>query len=71
MTMPENRLEVQQTQKLSQSLQTVIHLLSLDLDDLSSRNAKSRTGKPGVKIPAHPLKSPHDYTLMVKNRYYW
>jgi RNA polymerase sigma-54 factor len=64
----ENRLEVQQTQKLSQSLQTVIHLLSLDLDDLSGEMQKAVQENPALKF-VPPQKSAQDYALMVKSRY--
>ena len=66
--MTENRLEVQQTQKLSQSLQTVIHLLSLDLDDLSCEMQKAVQENPALKF-VPPQKSAQDYALMVKSRY--
>jgi DNA-directed RNA polymerase specialized sigma54-like protein len=55
----ENRLEVQQTQKLSQSLQTVIHLLSLDLDDLSGEMQKAVQENPALKF-VPPQKSAQD-----------
>ena len=47
--MTENRLEVQQTQKLSQGLQTVIHLLSLDLDGLSEYMLKAVQENPALE----------------------
>ncbi len=66
--MPENRLEVQQTQKLSQSLQTVIHLLSLDLDGLSNEMQKAIQENPALEyIP--PSKSAQDYAMAVKTRF--
>lgn len=66
--MPENRLEVQQTQKLSQSLQTVIHLLSLDLDGLSNEMQKAIQENPALEyIP--PAKSAQDYAMAVKTRF--
>lgn len=66
--MTENRLEVQQAQKLSQSLQTVIHLLSLDLDDLSGEMQKAVQENPALEF-VPPRKSVQDYALMVKSRY--
>ena len=66
--MTENRLEVQQTQKLSQSLQTAIHLLSLDLDGLSDYMLKAVQENPALEyVP--PQKSAQDYALQVKTRF--
>ena len=66
--MTENRLEVRQTQKLSQSLQTAIHLLSLDLDELSSEMQKAIQENPALEyVP--PQKSAQDYAMLVKARY--
>lgn len=66
--MTENRLEVQQTQKLSQSLQTVITLLSLDLDGLSDSMLKAVQENPALEyVP--PQKSAQDYALHVKARF--
>lgn len=66
--MTENRLEVQQTQKLSQSLQTAIHLLSLDLDDLSQYMLRAVQENPALEyVP--PQKSAQDYAMLVKTRY--
>ena len=48
--MSATRLEVQQTQKLSQSLQTVISLLSLDLDDLSGEMQKAVEENPALRF---------------------
>lgn len=66
--MSATRLEVQQTQKLSQSLQTVISLLSLDLDDLSGEMQKAVEENPALRF-VPPQKSAQDYALMVKSRY--
>ena len=46
--MQENRLEVQQTQRLSQQLQTAIHLLSCNAEELTSelRKAAQEGGDP-------------------------
>lgn len=64
----ENRLEVKQVQKLSQNLQTAIHLLSLDLDGLSAEIQKAVQENPALEyVP--PQKSAQDYSLMVKTRY--
>lgn len=66
--MTENRLEVQQTQKLSQSLQTAIHLLSLDLDGLSDYMQKAIQENPALEyVP--PQKSAQDYAMLVRFRY--
>ena len=66
--MTENKLEVQQSQKLSQSLQTAIHLLSLDLDGLSEYMLRAVQENPALEyVP--PLKSAQDYAMLVKTRY--
>lgn len=66
--MTEHRLEMQQTQKLSQSLQTAIHLLSLDLDGLSAEMQKTIQENPALEyVP--PQKSAQDYAMLVKTRY--
>ncbi len=63
--MPETRLELRQTLKLSQSLQTVIHLLSMDLDGLSDYMLKAMTDNPALEyVP--PQKSAQDYAMHVK-----
>lgn len=66
--MPQNRLEVQQTQKLSQSMQTAIHLLSMDLDGLSEYMQKAIQENPALEF-VPPQKSAHDYAMLVKARY--
>lgn len=66
--MVQNRLELQQTQKLSQGLQTAIHLLSLDLDGLSDYMQKLIQENPALEyLP--PQRSPQDYALLVKTQY--
>ena len=66
--MTETRLEVQQTQKLSQGLQTIIHLLSLDLNELSEYMFKAVQENPALEyVP--PRKSPQDYAMQVRTRY--
>lgn len=66
--MTENRLEVSQSQKLSQNLQTAIHLLSLDLDGLSDHMLKAFQENPALEyVP--PQKSAQDYAIQVKTRY--
>ncbi len=66
--MTENRLEVTQTQKLSQGLQTAIHLLSLDLDGLSDYMQKAVQENPALDyVP--PQKSAQDYAMLVKTRF--
>lgn len=68
MAVVENRLEVQQKQKLSQSLQTAIRLLSLDLDGLSDEIQKAVQENPALEyVP--PQKSVQDYAMLVKTRY--
>lgn len=67
--MPQTRLEVQQTQKLSQSMQTAVHLLSMDLDGLAEYMRKALGENPALEyVP--PQRSAHDYAVMVKTRYY-
>ena len=66
--MAENRLEFQQTQKLSQGLQTAIHLLSLDLDALSNELQAATQENPALEyVP--PKKSLQDFVAMVRTRY--
>ena len=66
--MSETRLEIQQSQRLSQSLQAAIRLLSLDLDDLSEEIQKAVAENPALEyVPAQ--KSPHDYAVHVKSHY--
>ena len=66
--MTETRLEVQQTQKLSLGLQTIIHLLSLDLNELSEYMFKAVQENPALEyVP--PRKSPQDYAMQVRTRY--
>ena len=64
----DNRLEVQQTQKLSQNLQTAIHLLTLDLDGLSDYVSQAIQENPALEyVP--PKKSAQDYAMRVRTRY--
>ncbi len=66
--MIENRLEIQQSQKLSQGLQTVIHLLTLDLDGLSAYMLQAVQENPALEyVP--PQKSAQDYAMLVKARF--
>ena len=66
--MAENRLEVQQTQRLSQGLQIAIHLLSLDLDGLSEYMLQAVQENPALEyVP--PQKSAQDYAMQVKTRF--
>ena len=66
--MTEARLDVRQTQKLSQSLATAVHLLSLDLDGLSEYMLKAIQENPALEyVP--PKKSAEDYAVMVRPRY--
>ena len=65
--MPENRLEVQQTQRLSQHLQTTIHLLACDLDELSEEIQKAVEENPALEaVP--PQKVLEDVSVRVKTR---
>lgn len=66
--MTENRIEIQQTQKLSQSLQTVIRLLSFDLDALSEYMVKAVSENPALEyVP--PKQSGHEAEVTLKARY--
>ena len=66
--MPQTRLEVQQTQKMSQNIQTVIHMLSMDLDGLSEYMHKAVQENPALEsVP--PKKSAQDYAVLVKAGY--
>lgn len=66
--MAENRLEFQQTQRLSQGLQTAIHLLSMDLDDLTGELQKAAQENPALEyVP--PKKSFRDYATLVSTRF--
>lgn len=62
-------MEVQQTQKLSQSLQTALRLLSLDLDSLSDELQKAVQENPALEF-LPPQKSAQDYAMLVKARYH-
>lgn len=67
--MAETRLEMQQTQKLSQNMRTVIHLLSLDLEGLSEYMIKAVGENPALEyVP--PRRSPMDYAAHVKSRFH-
>lgn len=65
--MPENRLEVRQTQKLSQHLQTTIHLLSCDLDELNDEIQKAVQENPALAFEP-PKKGMEDVSVRVKTR---
>ena len=66
--MSETRLEVQQSQKLSQSMQTALHLLSCDLNELSDYMARQIQENPSLEyIP--PVRSPQDYAQKVRIHY--
>lgn len=66
--MADTRLAVQQSLKLSQNLQTAIHLLSLDLDGLSDYMQKAVQENPALEyLP--PRKSPQEYAMSVRFRY--
>lgn len=65
--MEETRLEMRQTQKLSQNMRTVIHLLSLDLEGLSEYMVKAVGENPALEyVP--PRRSAMDYAVHVKSR---
>lgn len=66
--MAENRLEMQQSQRLSQGLQTAIHLLSLDLTGLAAELQRAVQENPALEyVP--PRKSLQDYAELVKTYY--
>ena len=66
--MSEPRLEIQQSQRLSQGLQTAIHLLSLPLDELSTELQRAVQENPALEyVP--PKKSLQDYASLVKTRW--
>lgn len=66
--MTDTRLEVQQSQKLSQSMQVAVHLLSLDLEGLSDHMLKAIQENPALEfVPAQ--KTPQDYAIQVKTRF--
>ena len=66
--MAENRLEMQQSQRLSQGLQTAIHLLSLDLTGLAGELQRAVQENPALEyVP--PKKSLQDYAELVKTHY--
>lgn len=66
--MPENRLEMQQTQRLSQLLQTSIRLLAGDRDELTEEIRKAAQENPALEI-VPPKKSPQEVSLLMKTRY--
>ena len=67
--MAETRLEIQQSQRLSQGLQTAIHLLSLPLDELSAELQRAVQENPALEyVP--PKKSLQDYAELVKSRWH-
>lgn len=66
--MAENRLEIQQGQRLSQGVQTAIHLLSLDLSGLSAEMQKAVQENPALEyVP--PKRSLQDYVAHVRTYY--
>ena len=66
--MTQTKLEVQQTQKLSQSMQTALHLLSCDLTELSEYMVRQIQENPSLEyIP--PVRSPQDYAQKVRIHY--
>ena len=63
--MSEQRLEAVQSQKLSQSVQTAISLLSLDLYGVSDYLLKSIQENPALEyVP--PIRSPQDYAARMR-----
>ncbi len=59
--MAQQRLELKQQQKLSLSMQTIIHLLSLDYESLAEYMAKAVEENPALEyVP--PVKSPMELT---------
>lgn len=68
MNVTETRLEARQTQKLSESLATAVHLLTLDLDGLSDYMLKAIQENPALEyVP--PKKSAEDYAMTVRPHY--
>ncbi len=66
--MTEQRLLVTQRQKLSQSVQTALSLLSMDLDSLSEYMAKAVQENPALEyVP--PARSPLDFAVKVRTRF--
>ena len=65
----ETRLEVQQTQKLSQSLQRSIRLLSMDQEGLSEEIRKAVQENPALEY-VQPQSAIQDYAVTVKSHYY-
>lgn len=66
--MPENRMELQQTQKLSLGLQTTIRLLTMDMDTLAAELRKAAEENPALEyVP--PQKSAMDYAMEVRTHF--
>ena len=66
--MSETRLEIRQSQHLSQSLQTALRLLTMDLDGLSEYLARQVQENPALEyVP--PARSPQDYARIVRTRW--
>ncbi len=64
----ETRLEAVQSQKLSQDMQTALHLLSMDLIELSEYLLRAVQENPALEyVP--PVKSPMDYAIRVRTRF--
>ncbi len=66
--MTQAKLEVQQTQKLSQSMQTALHLLSCDLPELSEYMVRQIQENPSLEYMP-PVRSPQDYAQKVRIHY--
>ena len=66
--MSEARLEVQQAQKLSQSMTTALRLLSFDLTEMSDYMARQIQENPSLEyVP--PVRSPQDFARSVRIHY--
>lgn len=65
--MPENRLEMRQTQSLSQQLQKAIYLLSCDLEELTSEYQKAATQNPALEI-VPPQKSRQEFDVRFRSQ---
>ena len=64
----ETRLETVQSQKLSQDMQTALHLLSMDLIELSEYLLRAVQENPALEyVP--PVKSPMDYAIRIRTRF--
>ena len=67
--MSETRLEAVQSQRLSQDMQTALHLMSMDLLELNDYMLKAVQENPALEyVP--PVKSPMDFAMKVRTRFH-